>query len=133
VHSIVNQTQFEHQFRTFTKGLFDGFDFSNVVIIGGSVVGSLLPIPPSSSPSAEEYYTNFSPFKETNVDVYIYGLKEYDFGAKVKSIFEFLKTKVAPNSLHIAKATDVIVFYSYPHRHVQISLKYVVWRRRVRR
>jgi hypothetical protein len=43
--SIVNREQFLHQFKAFTRGIFEGFDFSNVVVIGGSVIGSLLPIP----------------------------------------------------------------------------------------
>ena len=43
--SIVTREQFQQQFNTFTTGIFEGFDFSNIVVIGGSVVGSLLPIP----------------------------------------------------------------------------------------
>ena len=44
--SIVSQSQFLQQLSAFTHGFFHGFDFSNVVVIGGAVVGTLLPIPP---------------------------------------------------------------------------------------
>lgn len=40
--------EFVTQFATFTNGYFEGFDFSNVIVIGGSVIGSLLPVPSRS-------------------------------------------------------------------------------------
>lgn len=43
--SVVSLPEFEKQYAAFTNNFFDGFDFSNVIVIGGSVVGSLLPIP----------------------------------------------------------------------------------------
>ena len=49
----MTQTQFFQQFQAFTSGILVGFDYSNVVVIGGSVVGSLLPIP-TNPPVVEE-------------------------------------------------------------------------------
>ena len=128
---------------TFTHNLFDGFDFSNVVIIGGSVVGSALPIPtsprpappsasdnpppPSTSPlTPDKYYQKYSPFKASDVDLYVYGLDDVGFRRKLSAIFEFLKKKVAPNTLHLATSNALVVFFTdYPYRHVQVSLTYV--------
>ena len=42
--SIVTREQFQQQFNTFTTGIFESFDFLNIVVISGSVVGALFSI-----------------------------------------------------------------------------------------
>eukprot|EP00026_Physarum_polycephalum_P004307 Phypoly_transcript_04325.p1 GENE.Phypoly_transcript_04325~~Phypoly_transcript_04325.p1 ORF type:complete len:691 (-),score=92.49 Phypoly_transcript_04325:63-2135(-) len=119
--SIATKEQFFSQFRAFTNGLFDGFDFSNVVVIGGSVIGSLLPIPGNYTP--EEYYTTHSPFKGSDIDLCIYGLNdEIAFTKKLVYIYERL-TKQVKAEVHIYRSEFTIQFCAlFPYRHVQITL-----------
>jgi hypothetical protein len=94
------------------------------VVIGGSVIGSLLPLPPST-PSAKEYYESVSPFKGSDVDIVIYGLEAEEFKQKVRYIYQHMK-KVTQKEVYILKSNAQIVFVAhFPFRLVQINITYV--------
>ena len=44
--SVVGKERFLEQFKAFTSGIFEGFtQWENLLIVGGAVVGSLMPVP----------------------------------------------------------------------------------------
>lgn len=181
--------------------MFDDFDFSNTVIIGGSVLASLLPIPKDTSALPEKrngsddklelddynklvdkeveafeeeeweyysaemeipkdiaddninrrilsdmeeegkrksrkvevqeihdpniYYQQLSPFKNSDIDICIYGLSEEETQDKIDQIYKYLQ-QYTKKPVDIYLAANQVVFTAYfPFRHVQISLKYV--------
>lgn len=120
--SIVNYSQFCHQFQIFTSGLFENFDFSNVVIVGGSILASLLPLPTTDN-NIEEYYKTESPFKDGDINLCIYGnLSEDQFIQKLEYIHNYLAT-FTQHPISILRANSIFLCPCYPFRHVQITIK----------
>lgn len=52
-----NEETFKRNFATFTENQFDGWnEWDNMVVIGGSVVGSLMPIPSEYAGKERDFF-----------------------------------------------------------------------------
>jgi hypothetical protein len=81
----VNEETFKKNFSIFTENQFEGWDeWDNMVILGGSVVASLLPVPPQYAQidGVRKYFHEIS-FPKSDIDVYFYGLDIDGFSKKV--------------------------------------------------
>jgi hypothetical protein len=115
----VDRATFLDQFRMFTCSMFEGWDeslWSNVLVAGGAVLASLLPLPPGYDKAVpighnveyDLYYgrkrrsgtsalrTREQYFSETlcptaNVDLFVYGLDETQAQAKLMAILAQLR------------------------------------------
>ena len=121
---------FMNNFSIFTNHLFDDWqDWENMVIIGGSVVASILPVGlVRQEPGAEEaqygeeeHLANY--FQEQNpssdIDIYLYGLDMEAFSKKLFSIYLHLKNRCG--EVLVVRTPYTITFISeFPNRHVQV-------------
>ena len=131
--SIANQTQFLRQFKAFTSGIFEGFDFSNVVVIGGSLVGSLIPTENENETKnflteIRQYGRNhLSPFKSADINLCIYGVSNSKFTKKLKQIYKHLAKIVGKErKVKIYQSSESVYFSAlFPFRHVQVKKVYV--------
>ena len=63
--AVCDKAAFESSFEALTCGIFKGFDFSNVFVAGGAVLGSIMDITDEQRAKS---------FKNTDIDLFIYGL-----------------------------------------------------------
>ena len=58
---VADEDTFKRRFAIFTAGQFEGWtEWSNMVVIGGSVVGALLPVPPEHQHNEAKYFHEVS-------------------------------------------------------------------------
>eukprot|EP01060_Flectonema_neradi_P038394 TRINITY_DN802_c0_g1_i1.p1 TRINITY_DN802_c0_g1~~TRINITY_DN802_c0_g1_i1.p1 ORF type:complete len:601 (+),score=74.09 TRINITY_DN802_c0_g1_i1:69-1871(+) len=108
-HSVSKKSDFLDKFKKFTFGILENINWENVLVIGGSVVSSLL--------GSEEG------FESSDVDIYIYGiLREYEFRNKVQEIIDAVTMVNGVEIPHTVVRTPftVTVGFGYPVRHIQI-------------
>eukprot|EP01064_Diplonema_japonicum_P021678 TRINITY_DN3123_c0_g1_i8.p1 TRINITY_DN3123_c0_g1~~TRINITY_DN3123_c0_g1_i8.p1 ORF type:complete len:705 (+),score=165.32 TRINITY_DN3123_c0_g1_i8:52-2166(+) len=106
-HSVVDLEEFKRRFKEMTGGLFEGVDWSNIVVIGGSIVSSLM--------------GRNEGFEESDVDVYLYGI--YDKEEAGRRIAELRKhfMKVAKGECATMRTPCTITMgFGKPYRNIQV-------------
>jgi hypothetical protein len=111
---------FSSTFTKLTDGLLEGLDWNNVFVAGGVVLASLLCVENAKSDTgkAESY-------KNSDIDIYIYGLSLPDANKKIEHIFEVYKRNLPPDApTMVVRNSKTINFIStYPLKRIQIVLK----------
>ncbi|KAJ6605372.1 hypothetical protein DFH09DRAFT_1269645 [Mycena vulgaris] len=122
VHIQPSVVIFKKTFDRMSDGLLKTLDWNNVFVAGGIVLGTLFAVKTSaaiSQPAAR--------WKNSDIDVYVYGLAPTDANKKIQHIFEtFRKSLPAGNPTLVVRNSKTITLYSrYPLRRIQIVLKLV--------
>lgn len=110
--------RFASTFELLTDGLLKGLNWSNVLVAGGMALGSLLCVDPGND--AAEY-------KNSDVNVYIYGLGPAQANVKIREIYGTWKSNLpsgAPSTI-LRNSRTITFFSSYPTKRIQIVLKLV--------
>lgn len=84
---------------------------------------------PTTPMSLQDYFNHISPFKGTDIDIYIYGLDNIQFAKKVEYIHDHLKKLVGKERIvQVAQSSGQVVFIPYyPYRNVQIVVRYIFY------
>ncbi|KYQ89839.1 hypothetical protein DLAC_09816 [Tieghemostelium lacteum] len=107
---VDNFSDFQREWMKFTGGLFTGFNWSNVFVAGGAVLGCTLNQPSTNA------------FQNSDIDIFLYGLTETQATDKLKEILTFIQNK-SPNTT-IARTKYAVTFLNeYPYRNVQVVLR----------
>lgn len=69
--TFVDEPTFKANWRTFSKGLLEGLDWSNCLVVGGSVLGSLS--------KSSDY------LQSSDIDIYLYNLSQEAALKKVRT------------------------------------------------
>lgn len=95
----------------FSSACFEGFNWDNVFLAGGVVLGSLTPNPEG--------------FRSSDLDLFIYGLSKEEANDKVESILSQIQKNFASlNPILIVRTNNSItVIRGFPHRNIQIVLR----------
>lgn len=99
-------------FEYITEGALRGLDWSNVLVAGGKVLSTL---------------TGACDVKESDIDIYLYGLDVDQANRKVKHIYKVWSDNLPAGSdkLVVKNSKTINLLPSYPHCRVQIVLKLV--------
>ncbi|KAL9126622.1 MAG: hypothetical protein Q9217_004360 [Psora testacea] len=111
-------TSFSQTFGRVTNGILDGLDWNNVFMAGGMALTTLL----HTVPSLDEDRG----VKDTDIDLYIYGLSPEDANAKVQHIYSTWSGNLpttARGKLVVRNTKTINLLTAYPSRRVQIVLK----------
>eukprot|EP01130_Rhizamoeba_saxonica_P016569 TRINITY_DN7680_c0_g1_i1.p1 TRINITY_DN7680_c0_g1~~TRINITY_DN7680_c0_g1_i1.p1 ORF type:complete len:591 (-),score=138.85 TRINITY_DN7680_c0_g1_i1:60-1832(-) len=116
--------EFYKNFDAFTQGMFNGFNWDNVFIAGGSVLACLMPVSKEVQEIHElrEYYQNNSGFEKSDIDLFLYGLDEEKAIKKIEDMYKFFSSKTEEISALRTNRTVTFLF-DKPNRLVQIILR----------
>lgn len=159
--SIVDHKEFLRNFDVFTEGntfilffwqvgQFRFMNWDNVFVAGGSVLAALLPLPGehgkskipaiwcnnliSDNQTRRNYYHKLA-YKNSDIDIFLYGLNEEQANEKLKEIFFSIQEAlpcppicfrypIAWNSTQIFRSKHAVSIVSqFPYRHIQIVLR----------
>ncbi|KAJ5067061.1 hypothetical protein M0811_13323 [Anaeramoeba ignava] len=127
--AVVPKEEFLKRFEIFTAGQLKHINWNNVIVAGGAVAGSLVPLPAEFNTGKlkdiRKFYGKDSPYEQSDVDMFIYGLNEEQATQKVISLLEEI-TENHPNSsnIHFVKKKCVVTLCSAdPFRHIQIIFR----------
>ncbi|KAI9876534.1 MAG: hypothetical protein M1830_006297 [Pleopsidium flavum] len=115
-----NSKLFAETFHRITRGILRGLDWSNVFIAGGIALTTLL--------HADRSVDDRTEVKESDIDVYIYGLGPKEANDKVKHIYEVWSSNLPADNKQrmVVKNSKTINFLAdYPNRRIQIVLKLI--------
>jgi hypothetical protein len=115
---------FQENFNIFSSSSLRALCWDNVVVAGGAVTTTLLPVPETWKARKHEYYhEHFAP--NADVDLFIYGLDEDQARQKIKDIERSVKAGIgAGTQIVTVRASNAITIVSqYPTRHIQIVLR----------
>eukprot|EP00029_Vermamoeba_vermiformis_P008738 TRINITY_DN4171_c0_g1_i1.p1 TRINITY_DN4171_c0_g1~~TRINITY_DN4171_c0_g1_i1.p1 ORF type:complete len:2196 (-),score=786.80 TRINITY_DN4171_c0_g1_i1:32-6574(-) len=110
-YAIVTKEEFKKGFKEICHGVFKGLDWSNVFVAGGAVLGSLMNI------------TDRSGFKDSDIDMFLYGLTEEEANDKLKHIYFIVQSNTKATCEVIRTKNAVTILGQYPYRHIQIVLR----------
>jgi len=120
----------------FTLGLFDGVDWSNLFVAGGSVLGCLLPCLRAHAEEAK--LPGFNGFGSSDIDLFVYGLEPAEATRKLHSVLAHLAKRMPecksdilvrlnalsnPHNSFQVSPYSVTLVGLFPHRHVQVVLR----------
>ncbi|EGC36806.1 hypothetical protein DICPUDRAFT_150657 [Dictyostelium purpureum] len=107
---VSSQSEFDKQWNKFSNNFFQGFNWNNVFVAGGSVLGCSLA---NQDPL---YYT------KSDIDIFLYGISESEANRKLDEIEQFIKNK-SPRS-QMARTKYAVTFLNdSPFRNIQIILR----------
>lgn len=117
--------QFERHLDTFTEKSLTYLDWNNVVVAGGAVAASLMPIPEEYRGSQRllrrYYHEKYAP--TADVDLYLYGLTEEQAIEKIKQIEASVTSAISHETVTVRTKNTITIVSQYPTRHVQIVLR----------
>ncbi|KAJ7623036.1 hypothetical protein DFH06DRAFT_1104714 [Mycena polygramma] len=110
---------FKRTFDRLSDGLLKNLDWSNILVAGGIVLGTLLAVDGASN-IAEQWAAS-------DLDVYVYGLGPAAANAKLEHLFATFRANLpAGTPTLVVRNSKTITFYSrYPLRRIQVVLKLV--------
>ena len=138
---IVDAAEFERNFDVFTEAQLRFLNWNNVFAAGGSVLAALMPVPKEhaeSNQTRRNYYHKVA-YRNSDVDLFIYGLNEEEANKKLgKSIdfnsdelkftkfleevyFKICESLPCP-ALCFRSKHAVSIVSQFPYRHIQIIL-----------
>ncbi|KAJ7124079.1 hypothetical protein C8R43DRAFT_1031247 [Mycena crocata] len=111
---------FKRTFDRLSDGLLKNLDWSNIVVAGGIVLGTLLAVDGAPPDVAAQWAAS-------DIDVYVYGLGPKAANAKLRHLFETFKANLPRGTptLVVRNAKTVTFYARYPLRRVQVVLKLV--------
>lgn len=117
IHVQPSTAKFSAAFSSITNDILKGLDWSNVFVAGGIVLGSLLSIDEASAAA----------YKNSDVDIYLYGLNPIEANKKIEHIFSVWKSNLpdGAETLVVRNSRTITFFSAYPNKRVQIVLKLV--------
>ena len=113
-----SSASFGEVFTRITRGALRGLDWSNVLVVGGSVLTTLLHTDPSKDDDEA--------VRDPDIDMCIYGLGPQDANRKVKEIYDIWVRNLpgtAQARLVVKNCSAISLIPSYPHRRIQIILR----------
>ncbi|KAK1232556.1 hypothetical protein PQX77_004314 [Marasmius sp. AFHP31] len=117
-----SQTAFDFNWSQMTGDVLKNLDWSNVFIAGGSVLGTLI------TPDCDEKEVHQKQdWLESDIDLYIWGLRIQDANRKVEHIAQIYQQNLPPGAPFIAtrNSQTITLYSSWPTKRVQIVLKLV--------
>lgn len=94
-------------------GILDGLDWNNIFIAGGAVLANLA--------------ADRSNYNTSDIDIFIYGIHDdEEANNKLRHIHEVVTRNSRSRGDVIRTERAVTILNSYPYRHVQIILRFVV-------
>ncbi|KAJ7669357.1 hypothetical protein DFH06DRAFT_981623, partial [Mycena polygramma] len=110
---------FKRNFYRMSDGLLRNLDWSNVLVAGGIILGTLL-----SSDSSPTYVQDW---RSSDIDMYIHGLSPEDANKKIQHVFDTFSSNLPPGTrTFVVRNMKTITFHAkYPLRRIQIVLKLV--------
>lgn len=109
--------EFRHNFSIFSEASLSELDRSNVVAAGSSVVNCLLPLPDDAKTSKralrQYYHEKFCP--ASDVDLFLYGLRETQAVEKVKEIEARVRDAILAETT-VARTKNAITICTSPRR-----------------
>ncbi|KAJ7235624.1 hypothetical protein B0H12DRAFT_1141370 [Mycena haematopus] len=104
---------FKKKFSRMSDRLLENLDWSNLLVAGGIVLGSLM---------ADSSHGHWS---SSDIDLYVYGLSSADANKKICHVFDtFCANLPAGTRTFVVRNSKTITFYAkYPLRRLQIVLK----------
>ncbi|KAJ7900892.1 hypothetical protein B0H13DRAFT_2336309 [Mycena leptocephala] len=113
---LPSTTAFKHNFSRMSDGLLTNLDWSNLLVAGGIVVGTLLSCRGSNGQ-----------WDASDIDLYVHGLSPDDATKKIRHVFDTFCANLPPGTRTFAvRNSKTITFYAkYPLRRVQIVLKLI--------
>jgi hypothetical protein len=113
-YSVHTESQWRTNWSRFTHSQFDGLDWSNVFVAGGSVLCALWSLGECGSDNAAD------------IDMFLYGLTAEQATRKVEEIYNVISRNTMNQSCAVLRTANAItILGQYPYRHTQIILRYV--------
>lgn len=109
---------FAETFNRITRNILQGLDWSNVFLAGGAALTTLMHTDPSEDDEV----------KDSDLDIYIYGLTPEEANEKVKHIYQVWKGNLPPDNkqqLVVKNSKTINLLADYPNRRIQIVLKLI--------
>lgn len=123
---VVNRTIFMQHWDAFSEDLFgDDFPWGNVLCAGGAVLACALSLPDrmeGNKVKATTFYREESPFRGSDIDLFLYGLSPEEASAKAKRVMQHMQ-KRAKGSVVLVRSEHCITIVANHARHVQIILR----------
>ncbi|CAG8569665.1 18096_t:CDS:10 [Rhizophagus irregularis] len=116
---------FQKNWNLFTESSLSGLDWSNVFAAGGAVLSCLLPIPQKygvSPRKTRDWYHDIS-YRDSDIDLFIYGLDEEAAKQKMIEIYEAVCNSIPWAVACFRSKHCVTILSQYPYRHIQIILR----------
>ncbi|KAN0024453.1 hypothetical protein ACTFIV_008861 [Dictyostelium citrinum] len=111
-HSFSNDIKFKQEWNQFSNNMFDGFNWANVFVAGGSVLGC----------SLDGGIFGNKGFENSDIDIFLYGLSEDGANRKLDEIEQHIKSK-SPQA-QMARTKYAVTFVSGTgFRNIQIVLR----------
>ena len=117
--SIGTKEQFYTNLNTFSSGQLKEMDWNNVFLAGGSVLACLQPTP---SIDLIEYFHR-SPYKCSDLDLFIYGLNVHDANLKLIQIYDAIRRSTNGKLVAFRTLHTITIASDFPLRHIQIVLR----------
>ncbi|KAL6054178.1 hypothetical protein QOT17_017545 [Balamuthia mandrillaris] len=114
--SIVDRASFLRRFHAFTGGLFEDWteeDWANVLVVGGSVVASLLP--PNSFASKEALAESEASYRDADVDFFFYGLSPQRLLDKIQRVHTLVKRHLLLQHQQGNTSFSQVTAFTTPH------------------
>jgi len=127
-HSVVDFPTFLHRFHIMTSHMFaEWTHWDHMLVLGGAVVGALLPVPDEYAHSDEQlhrYYHEVE-YGASDVDIYLWGLDEQQLATRLQLLHEHLCSLPGnqEQGVLVVRTQWTLTFYCrYPNRKVQLVL-----------
>jgi len=108
--AIVSQNEFITRWTTFTNGILNGLDWTNVFCAGGAILGNLV--------------ADNAGYTTSDIDLFLYGLDtDETANAKLREIHAMIVRNTGCQGDVIRTARAVTILNTHPYRHVQVVLR----------
>ncbi|KAJ7735102.1 hypothetical protein DFH07DRAFT_893615 [Mycena maculata] len=111
---------FKRTFEHISDGLLKNLDWSNLLVAGGIVLGTLLSVDAADGqPRCDPRWVS------SDIDMYVHGLSALEANEKIKHVFETFRANLPPGTptLAVRNCTTITLYARYPLRRIQIVLK----------
>eukprot|EP01130_Rhizamoeba_saxonica_P010233 TRINITY_DN418_c1_g1_i3.p1 TRINITY_DN418_c1_g1~~TRINITY_DN418_c1_g1_i3.p1 ORF type:complete len:752 (-),score=143.16 TRINITY_DN418_c1_g1_i3:80-2311(-) len=112
--AIVSNDEFKDRWADFTQGCFDGLDWNNVFVAGGSVLKCV----------QNDSNENQNATSNSDIDLFLYGLEsDYEANKKAKHIYDVVIRNTGARGDVMRTDHALTILCTYPYRTVQIILR----------
>ncbi|KAJ7484393.1 hypothetical protein FB451DRAFT_1392948 [Mycena latifolia] len=111
---------FKWTFEHMSDGLLRNLNWSNLMVAGGIVLGTLLSVDTPDGQSRTD-----PRWASSDIDIYVYGLTPGKANEKIKHLFDTFRANLPPGTptLVVRNCTTITFYARYPLRRIQIVLK----------
>lgn len=121
--SIVPHREFQENWKALVGDMFDGLDWNNIFVAGGSVLGCLMPgFIGKSNWMSRGRDIGCNGFGDTDLDLFLYGMTVEQARAKIEHIISVV-SKNSKSKKILQTKFAVTIFGVSPYRSVQIILR----------